>query len=79
MHVSRIEPDETLDEQISGILPGAQEKISNMPLGQVAYPTKLCIRSPGMLDSLCWEPDDLPSTELEKECIEIRVKSTALK
>ena len=79
LHVSRIEKDEALDEQINNILPSAQERISSMPLGQVPYPTKLCIRNPGMLDSLCLEPDDLHSTELEDECIEIKVKATALK
>jgi hypothetical protein len=79
LHVSRIEEDEALNEQINDILPGAQERISSMPLGQVQYPTKLCIRNPGMLDSLCLEPDDLPRTELEDDFIEIQVKATALK
>lgn len=79
LHVSRIEEDETLNEQINNILPGAQDKISRMPLGQVQYPTKLCIQTPGMLDSLCLEPDDLPRTELVDDFVEIQVKATALK
>jgi hypothetical protein len=79
LHVSRIEEDEALNEQINDILPDAQERISSMPLGQAQYPTKLCIRNPGMLDSLCLEPDDLPGTKLEDNFIEIQVKATVLK
>jgi hypothetical protein len=79
LHVSRIEEDEALNVQINDILPGAQERISSMPLGQAQYPTRLCVRDPGMLDSLCLEPDDLPRTELEDDFIEIQVKATALK
>lgn len=79
LHVSRVEEDETLNEQINDLLPGARERISSMSLGQVQLPTKLCIQNPGMLDSLCLEPDDSPRTELEDDFIEIQVKATALK
>lgn len=79
LHVSRIEEDMSLNEEINDLLPGAPERISTMPLGNTRYPTKLCIRNPGMLDSLCLEPDDLPGTVLEDDFIEIQVKATALK
>ena len=79
LQVSRIEEDEVLNAQINDVLPGAESKIVSMPLKQAQYPLKLAVQKPGMLDSLCLEPDDLPETALEETFIEIQVKATALK
>ena len=79
LSVSRIEEDTPLNEQIARLLPHADKSIDRMPLGQAPGPYKLCIQTPGMLDSLCFEPDDLPQTDLEPDEIEIQVKATALK
>ena len=79
LSVSRIEEDATLNEQIERLLPHAGKKIDRMPLGQAPGPYKLCIQTPGMLDSLCFEPDYLPQTSLEPDEIEIQVRATALK
>ena len=79
LHTSRIEEDTALNEEINDMLPAAQVRVLNMPLEQIPYPTKLCIRNPGMLDSLCLEPDDLPTTELQDDFIEIEVRATVLK
>ncbi|KAK2758599.1 Type I Iterative PKS [Arachnomyces sp. PD_36] len=78
LHVGRIEEDMALNGRINDMLPGASKRISTVPLGHIQYPTKLCIRNPGMLDSLCLEPDELPATDLADDFIEVRVKATAL-
>ena len=77
--VSRIEEDTTLNNQLEDLLPSSGRKVAQIALGQALGPLKLCIQTPGMLDSLCFEPDDLPNTELKSDEIEIQVKATALK
>ena len=77
--ISRIEEDAPLNDKIERLLPHADKKIDRMPLSQAPGPYKLCVQTPGMLDSLCFEPDELPHTELEHDKIEIQVKATALK
>lgn len=79
LSVSRIEEDALLNEQLERLLPHAGNKIDKRPLGQAPGPHKLCVQTPGMLDSLCFEADDLPDTDLEADQIEIYVKATALK
>lgn len=79
VHVSRIEEDASLNEEIERLLPNAGKKIGRVPIGQTPGPVKLCVQTPGILDSLCFEPDDFPQTELGAEQIEIQVKATALK
>lgn len=79
LHVSRVEEDKTLNKEIHDLLPGAAKTVSSVPLKDVPYPVKLCVRSPGMLSSVCLEPDDSAETELEPDYIEINVKATALK
>jgi zearalenone synthase (highly reducing iterative type I polyketide synthase) len=79
LHVSRIEEDTSLNEEIHSLLPGAARTISNALLKDVEYPVKLCVQSPGMLGSLCLEPDDSTEAVLEPDSVEINVKATALK
>ena len=76
---SRIEEDWFLSEEVSRLLPQTIKEIDMVALGQAARPRKLCIRNPGMLDSLCFEVDDKPSTHLKEGEIEIDVKASALK
>lgn len=77
--VSRIEEDALLNEELERLLPHTGKQINRIPLAQAPGPHKLCVQIPGMLDSLCFEPDELPHTELEADQIEIHVKATALK
>ena len=79
LQISRIEEDTPLNKQMNSLLPGAPQKISSLPLNQAQCPLKLCIRSPGMLDSICMIADDSAETELPSDFIEIQVKATALK
>ncbi len=77
--ISRVEEDVVANKQVQALMPNAADIIDMVPLGQAAGPLKLRIQTPGMLDSLCFEGDDLPLTELEADQIEIDVKATALK
>ena len=79
LQTSRIEEDTDLNKQISNLLPDAPEIISSMPLGRAGDPLKLCVQSPGILDSICMKVDESAETALETDSIEIRVKATALK
>lgn len=79
LYVSRIEEDAHLNDEVERLLPNAGKKIDRIPLGQAPGPLKLSVQVPGILDSLCFEPDDLPQTEIGDEQIEIQVKATALK
>jgi hypothetical protein len=79
VHICRLEEDIFLNEEINSLRPGAAKTIANLPLGEVQYPVKLCVQSPGMLSSVCLEPDDSAETELEPDFVEIQTKATALK
>lgn len=77
--ISRVEEDVVANKQVQALMPNAPDIIDMVPLGQAGGPLKLRIQTPGMLDSLCFEGDDLPLTELEADQVEIDVKATALK
>ena len=77
--ISRVEEDVVTNKQVQALMPNAADIIDMMPFREVAGPLKLRIQTPGMLDSLCFEGDDLPLTDLEADQIEIDVKATALK
>lgn len=79
LHICRVEEDAVLNEEINSLLPGAEERITTLPLGEVPYPVKLCVKSPGMLSSVCLEPDSSAEAELEADFVEIQTKATALK
>jgi zearalenone synthase (highly reducing iterative type I polyketide synthase) len=79
LNVSRIHEEKGLNNEIHKLVSGSDNEIAKAPLGQAPNPLKLSIPNPGILDSLCFEPDDLPQTNLEAEKIEIEVKATALK
>jgi hypothetical protein len=77
LQVCRLEEDAAMNEEMANFL--SEGKVDLMPLEQAAGPQKLCIRNPGMLDSLCFEADDLASTSLRDDEVEIEVKASALK
>ncbi|KAF2966748.1 hypothetical protein GQX73_g6838 [Xylaria multiplex] len=78
VHISRIDEDPGMSEEINRLLPGTGKSVDNVSLGELRRPVKLCVRSPGMLSSLCLEPDDYAETELEHDSIEIDTKATAM-
>jgi len=79
LHICRAEEDDVLNEEINSLLPGSTKAIAEVPLGEIQYPVKLCVRSPGMLSSVCLEPDESAEAELEPEFIEIETKATSMK
>ncbi|RYC61650.1 hypothetical protein CHU98_g4553 [Xylaria longipes] len=79
VHICRIDEDAVLNDEINALLPGAPKTVTNAQVGELKHPVKLCVRSPGMLSSVCLEPDDSAQVELEPDFIEIQTKATALK
>jgi hypothetical protein len=79
LHICRAEEDMVLNEEINDLLPGSTKTIVEVPLGEIQYPVKLCVRSPGMLSSVCMEPDESAEAELDPDFVEIETKATSLK
>lgn len=79
LQICRAEEDAVLNEEIDGLLPGVAKTITRVPLGQIEYPVKLSVQSPGMLSSVCLEPDDSAEARLEPDFVEIQTKASALK
>ena len=79
LQISRIEEDVVLNEQINDLLPGAVSIVTSVPLKDAGFALKMCIQTPGMLDSICMEMDELAGTELEPNHIEIQVKASSVK
>ncbi|KAI0402410.1 putative polyketide synthase [Xylaria palmicola] len=78
LHVCRVGEDAELNQEINGLLPGAAKIASSLPLGEVRDPVKLCVQSPGMLSSVCLEPDDSAKLDLEPDFVEIQTKATGI-
>lgn len=79
LQICRAEEDTELNEEIDGLLPGAAKTITRVPLGQIEYPVKLSVQSPGMLSSVCLVADESAEAELEPDFVEIQTKASALK
>lgn len=79
LQICRAEEDTELNGEIDGLLPGATKTITRVPLGEIKYPVKLCVQSPGMLSSVCLEPDESAEADLEPDFVEIQTKASALK
>lgn len=79
LQICRTVQDTELNEEIYGLLPGAAKTIIKVPLSRIEYPVKLCVQSPGMLSSVCLEPDESAEAELESDFVEIQTKASALK
>nr|A0A6F9DXA0.1 RecName: Full=Partially reducing polyketide synthase men1; Short=R-PKS men1 [Menisporopsis theobromae]CAB3277415.1 Men1 [Menisporopsis theobromae] len=76
LHVPRVDIDAPLNEQVTRLL--LEEDVEPMPLGSGDAARKLCIRNPGMLNTLCFEIDSLPSTVLAEDEVEMQVKASGL-
>jgi acyl transferase domain-containing protein len=79
LQVSRIEENLALNDQINDLLPNATATITSIPLKEAKSGLKMCIQTPGMLDSICMEVDELADAELESNYVEIYVKASAVK
>jgi acyl transferase domain-containing protein len=79
LQVSRIEENTSLNDKINDLLPMAAPTITHLPLKDAKFGLKMCIQTPGMLDSICMEIDELAETELEPNYVEIQVKASSVK
>ncbi|KAI0147390.1 putative polyketide synthase [Xylariaceae sp. FL1272] len=78
VYINRVDEDAELSDEMSRLLPDGKKSVVNISVGDISRPTKLCVRSPGILSTLCLEPDDAAETELECNYIEIDTKATAI-
>ncbi|KAI0186908.1 hypothetical protein F4808DRAFT_469206 [Astrocystis sublimbata] len=78
VHISRVDEDPELSDEVARQLPDGKKSVVSMPVGDVNGPVKLCVRSPGILSTLCLEPDDAAETDLQCNFIEIDTKATAI-
>ncbi|KAJ5273172.1 polyketide synthase [Penicillium angulare] len=76
--VRRLLEDQPRNESLATILGNFPAKVKHVPLKDAAGPVKLGIRNPGMLDSLCFERDDIPNTPLKDGTVEVDVKATGI-
>jgi zearalenone synthase (highly reducing iterative type I polyketide synthase) len=79
LHISRIDEDVALNDQINALLPGAASVVTNLSLKDAKFGLKMSIQTPGMLDSICMEIDELAATELEMNRVEVQVKASSVK
>lgn len=79
LQICRSHEDTVLNEEINSLLPEATKTITQVPLGQIEYPVKLCVPSPGNLSSVCLELDPSAEEELKPDFVEIQTKASALK
>lgn len=79
VQVSRIIEDKALNIRMGHQYPLNSEMVDDTALKEVAGPLKLAVGQVGLMDSLYFEPDRRPLTELKSDEIEIQVKATALK
>ena len=79
LQVCRVVEDAPMNEDITQLLVEGKESVESMALEQIDGPQMLAIRAQGMLDTLCVEEDDVASTELGKDEVEIEVRATGLK
>ena len=77
--VSRLLEDQLRNESLATILGTMEPQVKRIPLKGTAGPVKLCIKNPGMLDSLCFESDGIPDTQLKDGTVEVDVKATGIK
>lgn len=79
LQTSRVVEYHTRNESLAVSLGRQEPKVVHMPLNEASTPVKLCIKNPGMLDSLYFEPDGIPSSALPYEQVEIDVKASGIK
>ena len=79
LKVSRVVEDTMMNQLISASKPTDKGGVETMSLKQANGPRKLAIQNQGMLDTLCYELDDVASCHLADDEVEIKVKATGLK
>lgn len=79
IQVSRVVEDRSLNAEMDRLNPQNSKLVDNIPLRDAPGPLKLAIGTVGIMDTLCFERDSVPRTELKSDEIEIKVKATALK
>lgn len=77
--VSRFLEDRRRNEILATMLGKRDSKAELMPLDAAPDAVKLGIRNPGMLDSLCFEPDTTPEAPLAPGEVEVQVKASGVK
>ncbi|KAI6092718.1 PKS01 highly reducing polyketide synthase [Hypoxylon rubiginosum] len=78
IQVSRVVEDVSLNDEMDRINPQNSKLVDHIPLRDAPSPLKLAIGTVGIMDTLCFERDNLPRTELKSDEVEIKVKATAL-
>ncbi|KAI1781129.1 putative polyketide synthase [Hypoxylon cercidicola] len=78
IQVSRVVEDVPLNDEMDRINPLNSKLVDHIPLRDAPGPLKLAIGTVGIMDTLCFERDNLPRTELKSDEVEIKVKATAL-
>ncbi|KAI1307850.1 putative polyketide synthase [Xylaria venustula] len=78
IHVSRVILDESMNSEMDKLNPQQATMVDNIRLGDAMGPVKLAIGTVGIMDTLCFERDHIPRTELKSDEVEIKVKATAL-
>lgn len=79
LNICRYVKDIPMNEEISSLLEGEKETVDIIPLKEASGPQKLAIRTQGMLDTLCFESDDLTTNTIGDDELDIEVKATGLK
>ena len=77
LQISRITENVSLNEELSNFL--SQEKVELMTMAQADEPLKLCVRSPGMLDTICFETYQEGTDDLAHDEVEVEVRATGVK
>ena len=78
LQICRVVEDKTTGEDLARMMTEGRERIESIPLEEAQGPQKLAIKVPGMLDTICLEPDD-PQVGLADDEVLIDVKATGLK
>ncbi|KAK5991368.1 Highly reducing polyketide synthase ZEA2 [Cladobotryum mycophilum] len=78
IHVSRVLEDDGMNDELHQLGPQGKNTTTQRSLSNDDKPLKLCVQNPGMVDSICFEFDDIAATELEEDEVEIAVKASSL-
>jgi zearalenone synthase (highly reducing iterative type I polyketide synthase) len=77
--ISRFLEDRPRNETLAATLGESEPNTQHLMLKETPGPVKLCVKNPGMLDSLCFEPDSTPETPLKEGQVEVDVKASGIK
>lgn len=77
--VSRFSEDRRRNETLATMIGKRESNVDMMPLEAAPGAVRLAIRNPGMLDSLCFEPDAAAETPLGSDEVEVQVKASGVK